>query len=146
LFRDFRYRQLFDTVSTLGAPDNNAIRSILAIATHGDDTTASKICSPAKTAAAATSRPRQRAVIKNIEPVLYLFKWLRETEYEEPEQQVWLTENLLSLCSGNIQNRMLCCQSGVILELIKVLQLWRRLNPKSAVALLRLVELLGKKA
>ena len=130
-------------MSTLGAPDNNAIRSILAIATHGDDTTTTGAVQSGSPAATAGLKLK-RAVIKNIEPVLYLFKWLRETEYDEPEQQIWLTENLLALCSSNIQNRMLCCQSGVILELIKVLQLWDRLNPKSAVALLRLIELLGE--
>ena len=83
--------------------------------------------------------------LKNIQPILYLLKWLSETEYENANQQVWLCENLRGLCAANIQNKMLCCQSGLILKIVETLKMAHsRLDGKSAVELLLLLKSLGK--
>lgn len=46
-----------------------------------------------------------RPLIQNIQPVKALLQWLTETEYENFDQQVWLTESLHNLCTSNIQNK-----------------------------------------
>ena len=118
------YKRLFDLVGRLGMPDRKTLEAILSMATHGSDHQDDKL-------------------VKNIEPITYLLKWIAESDFENHEQQVWLTESLLAVCSASIQNRMLCCQSGTILNVLNVLQRHERLHGRSAVALLRLVECLG---
>ncbi len=120
------YKQLFDVVESLGMPDKNTLHAILSMATHSSDQT--------------TSKSKQ---IKNIEPIKYLLKWIAESDFENHQLQVWLTENLLTVCSSSIQNKMLCCQTGTILDVMRVLDLHSRLHDRSAVALLRLIESLG---
>lgn len=119
------YSKLFEIVNSLGPPDSNILKSILAISTHGEDPNG------------------QLNLIRNIEPITYLLKWISETDYENLEQQVWLTESLNTLCGANIQNKMLCCQSGVIRQLVKVLSKFDRLHEKSAIEILKLIESLG---
>ena len=94
------YKQLFDIVERLGMPDRSTLEAILSMATHGSD----------------------EGFVKNIEPVTYLLKWIAESDFENHQLQVWLTESLLAVCSSSIQNRMLCCQSGTILDVLNVLQ------------------------
>ena len=75
---------------------------------------------------------------------MYLLKWLSETDYENPNQQIWLCENLRSVCAANIQNKMLCCQSGLIFSLVQTLsQAHSRLDGKSVIELLLLLKSLG---
>ena len=118
------YKRLFDLVGRLGMPDRKTLEAILSMSTHGSDHQDDKL-------------------VKNIEPITYLLKWIAESDFENHELQVWLTESLLAVCSASIQNRMLCCQSGTILNVLNVLQRHERLHGRSAVALLRLVECLG---
>lgn len=121
------FDDLFNEVNGLGSPDSNILRSILAMATHGQDPT-----------------QHRRKLIKNVQPILYLLKWLSETEYENATQQVWLCECLRGLCSANIQNKMLSCQSGLILRIVETLKKAHdRLDGKSAVELLLLLKSLG---
>ena len=95
------------------------------MATHGDDI--------------------EKKNLKNIQPIVYLLKWLSETEYENANQQVWLCEHLRGLCAANIQNKMLCCSSGLILKIVETLKMaHNRLDGKSAVELLLLLKSLGK--
>eukprot|EP00095_Tigriopus_kingsejongensis_P009861 snap_masked-scaffold853_size88743-processed-gene-0.4 protein:Tk09861 transcript:snap_masked-scaffold853_size88743-processed-gene-0.4-mRNA-1 annotation:"neurobeachin-like protein 1 isoform x3" len=119
------YSRLFELVNSLGPPDSNILRAILSISTHGGDPTESE------------------TLIRNIEPITYLLRWIAETDYEDLEQQVWLTSSLNGLCSANIQNKMLCCQSGIIRQLIKVLTCFESLHEKSGIEILKLIESLG---
>ena len=64
-----------------------------------------------------TTNSSKHKIIKTVQPILYLLKWLSETEYEHINQQIWLCENLRSLCAANLQNKMLCCQNGLILKI-----------------------------
>jgi hypothetical protein len=68
-----------------------------------------------------TKEKKPKRFLKNIQPILYLLKWLTETDYENANQQLWLCENLRSVCAANIQNKMLCCQSGLIFSLVQTL-------------------------
>ena len=87
--------------------------------------------------------PRQK-LIKTVQPILYLLKWLSETEYEHINQQIWLCENLRALCGANMQNKMLCCKNGLILKIVETLsKAHNRLDGKSAVELLLLLKSLG---
>lgn len=125
------YQELFAEVNGLGLPDATILQSILAMASHGQ---------PPK----SSENPRPKKFLKNIQPVLYLLKWLSETDYENASQQVWLCENLRSLCASNIQNKMLCCSSGLILSIVETLQkAHMRLDGKSAIELLLLLKSLG---
>ena len=103
------YTQLFEIVDSVGPPDSSTLQSVLSMATPGDDKR-----------------------IRNIKPVVHLIRWVHTTNYENPEQQVWLTEAINALCTASIQNRMLCCQSSVIVELIQTLRSHQRLDPRSA--------------
>ncbi len=122
------YAKLFEVVGDQGPPEIGTLRSILAMATHGNSSVGP-------------------TVIKNIEPVLYLLRWIREADYGEGEDwqeiQVWLAERLRRVCSCCIQNKMLCCQSGVLLELVECLKAHQGLAHRSSVELLRLSESLG---
>ena len=119
------YEELFNEVNGLGPPNTNTLKAILAMATHGSDI--------------------EKKNLKNIQPIVYLLKWLSETEYENANQQVWLCEHLRGLCAANIQNKMLCCSSGLILKIVETLKMaHNRLDGKSAVELLLLLKSLGK--
>ena len=121
------YQRLFDLVERLGMPDRTTLEAILSMATHGGG-----------------EGQNGSNLIRNIEPITYLLQWIADSDFENHPLQVWLTESLLAVCSASIQNRMLCCQSGTILNVIDVLQRRHdRLHGRSAVALLRLVECLG---
>ena len=74
-------------MSSLGPTDYNTLHTILAMATYGEDLTQGK--------------PQ----IQNLQPVKALLTWLTETEYENHDQQVWLTEALYNLCTASIQNK-----------------------------------------
>ena len=124
------YQRLFDLVERLGMPDRTTLEAILSMATHGGG--------------GDSGQDNSSRLIRNIEPITYLLKWIADSDFENHPLQVWLTESLLSVCSASIQNRMLCCQSGTILNVLDVLQRrHNRLHGRSAVALLRLVECLG---
>ena len=45
-----------------------------------------------------------RAVIQNIQPIKALLTWLTETEYQNYDQQVWLTEALHNLCVASLKS------------------------------------------
>ena len=88
--------------------------------------------------------PTTEAKIRNIEPIKKLLLWLTETDYENHDQQVWLTEALLNLCCASIQNRQLCCKNGLIVTVVATLRCQQRLQRLSAEFLLRLIEVLGQ--
>ena len=91
-----------------------------------------------------TKEPRKKRFLRNIQPILYLLKWLTETDYENCSQQVWLCESLRGLCANNIQNKMLCCEFGLILHIVTTLEKsYQRLDGKSAIELLLLLKSLG---
>ena len=121
--KDEGHTRLFSVVSNCGPTDYSTLHAILALATYGED-------------------PTTGAQIRNIEPVKKLLMWLTETEYENHDQQVWLTEALLNLCRASVQNKQLCCQSGVVITAVGTLRCHRRLQALSAEFLLRLVETL----
>ena len=123
--RDGGHSRLFDVVSNCGPTDYSTLHAILAMATYGED-------------------PTTGAQIRNIEPIKKLLLWLTETEYENHDQQVWLTEALLNLCRASIQNRQLCCKSGLIVTVVATLRCQQRLQRLSAEFLLRLIEVLGQ--
>jgi len=58
--------------------------------------------------------------------------------------QVWLTEALYSLCTASLQNRSLCCASGLLQDIERALRAHARLQRLSADFLLRLAEMLGQ--
>jgi hypothetical protein len=131
------YKFLFDVVEELGSPDSSTLHAVLAMATHGDqDMTLDK-----RRGFRGDEQPPQR--IRNVQPISYLLRWMRETDYEDPEMQAWLATRLNSLCSSSIQNKMLCCQSGIILQLIQCLKEHGRLRHRTVIELLRLIESLG---
>ena len=84
---EYNFRKLFAIVSSLGPTDYNTLHTILAMATYGEDPTLG------------------RPVIQNIQPIKALLTWLTETEYENHDQQVWLTEALHNLCVASLQNK-----------------------------------------
>ncbi|XP_040571294.2 LOW QUALITY PROTEIN: neurobeachin-like protein 1 [Lepeophtheirus salmonis] len=117
------YSMLFNIISGLGPPDTNILHSILYMATHGKELSDN---------------------IQNVKPLVYLLRWITETDYENGAQQVWLCQAIRVLCTSNIQNKALCCDSGIILEIIHTLKCFDRLEHKSASELLKLLESLGK--
>jgi hypothetical protein len=121
------YREIFNIASGLGSPSASVLGAILSLASF---------CS-----GPSDSRLPER--IRNVEPITYLLQWMANTDFDSMDLQVWLAESLRGLCSATIQNKMLCCRSGVIVELIKVLQNFERLSQRSAVEILKLIESLG---
>jgi predicted nucleic acid-binding protein len=57
---------------------------------------------------------------------------------------VWLTEALYNLCTASLQNRNLCCSSGLLTDIVSALRCHDRLQRPSADHLLRLLETLGQ--
>ena len=108
-------------------PDNNTLYSLLAMSTHGEDPT------------------KGEKKILSVEPILYLIKWIVETEHENINQQTWLIESLYTISCCNMQNKMLCCQSGVLVALINALKDgYKKLDPKCAMEILKMIETLGQ--
>jgi len=132
------YRKLFEIVEGLGSPDSSTLLAVLAMATHGDD----ELTMHDKRLGTREKLDRPQ-VIQNVEPISCLLRWMRETDYEDPEIQTWLAMRLHALCSSSIQNKMLCCQFGVILQIIECLKKHSRLRHRTAIELLKLVERLG---
>ncbi len=126
------YKELFAAVEELGPPDANTLNAILAMATHGESIS-------------HLDKERLRGVVvRNVDPILCLLRWMRETEFEiDTEKQSWLAERIFTLCSANIRNKMLCCQSGMLLELTRCLNSYQRLGTRTAIELVRLIEALG---
>ena len=122
------YENLFSLLNQIpNGPDNNTLYSLLAMSTHGDDPT------------------KGEKKIRSVEPILYLIRWIVETEYENVSQQSWLIESLYIIGCCNMQNKMLCCQSGVLVALINALKDgYKKLDPKCAMEILRMIETLGQ--
>lgn len=122
------YENLFYILNRIpNGPDNNTLHSLLAMATHGEDPTMG-----------------QRLIL-SVEPILYLVRWITETDLENVTQQSWLIESLNELCCSNTQNKMLCCQSGVLVALIDALKDgYKKLDPRCAMEILKIIETLGQ--
>eukprot|EP00090_Calanus_glacialis_P023550 TRINITY_DN363_c0_g1_i1.p1 TRINITY_DN363_c0_g1~~TRINITY_DN363_c0_g1_i1.p1 ORF type:complete len:2732 (-),score=430.45 TRINITY_DN363_c0_g1_i1:184-7587(-) len=120
------YNKLFEVVIGCGPTDYNTLHAILSMSTYGEDPSVGG------------------THIKNIQPIKKLLKWLTETEYENHDQQVWLTESLHNLCIASIQNKMLCCHYGLIKDIVDTLCCHERLQKLSAEFLLKLIEILGQ--
>ena len=72
------YDLLFNEVNNLGGPpDLSILKAILSMATHGQDLILE-----------TTSSSKSRLILKTVQPILYLLKWLSTTEYEHVNQQV----------------------------------------------------------
>ena len=72
------YDLLFNEVNNLGGPpDVSILKAILSMATHGQDLILE-----------TTSSSKSRLILKTVQPILYLLKWLSTTEYEHVNQQV----------------------------------------------------------
>ena len=124
------YDKLFRVMNECGTPpDTDTLKAVMSMAIDGDN--------------ADSGDNVSRCRIRNIEPVLYLIEWIKDTDYEDHDQQVWLTGALHDLCISCLQNRMLCCQSEVIVAIINVLRTHHKLNQKTAIQLLKLLESLG---
>ena len=123
------YDNIFNTLNMIpNGPDSNILNSLLAMATHG-----------------TTSANCQKGIILSVEPILYLIRWIKETNYENITQQAWLIESLHELCCFNMQNKMLCCQSGVLVALTDVLKVsYKKLDPRCALQILKMIEALGQ--
>ena len=122
------YENLFNLLNQIpNGPDNNTLYSLLAMSTHGEDPT------------------KGEKKILSVEPILYLIKWIVETEHENINQQTWLIESLYTISCCNMQNKMLCCQSGVLVALINALKDgYKKLDPKCAMEILKMIETLGQ--
>ena len=71
------YDLLFNEVNNLGGPpDMSILKAILSMATHGQDLILEN------------SSSKSRLILKTVQPILYLLKWLSTTEYEHVNQQV----------------------------------------------------------
>ena len=122
------YENLYNLLNQIpNGPDNNTLFSLLAMSTHGEDPT------------------KGEKKILSVEPILYLIKWIVETEHENINQQTWLIESLYTISCCNMQNKMLCCQSGVLVALINALKDgYKKLDPKCAMEILKMIETLGQ--
>ena len=75
------YDLLFNEVNNLGGPpDMSILKAILSMATHGQDLLIME--------QEISSSSKSRLILKTVQPILYLLKWLSTTEYEHVNQQV----------------------------------------------------------
>ena len=121
------YDNLFDIINRMTpGPDSSTLHSLLLMSTHGEDPTDG------------------RKAILSVKPISYLIQWITQTDCENVVQQNWLIKSLNELCCANHQNKMLCCQSGVMVKLITALkESYRKLDPRSAMEILKMIECLG---
>ena len=68
------YQRLFDLVERLGMPDRTTLEAILSMATHGG----------------GRNEQNCSSLIRNIEPITYLLKWIADSDFENHLLQVWL--------------------------------------------------------
>eukprot|EP00105_Crassostrea_gigas_P036363 XP_019920511.1 PREDICTED: neurobeachin-like protein 1 [Crassostrea gigas] len=79
-------------------------------------------------------------MIRNVQSALMLLCWL--PDIQSKELQIWLAEHLCTLSSQK-QNKMNCCNEGMISAIIKVLGRQKQIDPKAVALLINLLETLG---
>lgn len=67
-------------------------------------------------------------MIRNVQSALMLLCWL--PDIQSKELQIWLAEHLCTLSSQK-QNKMNCCNEGMISAIIKVLGRQKQIDPKA---------------
>lgn len=65
----------------------------------------------------------------NTEAAIMLLRWL--PDIQSRELQVWLAEQLASLCCQGHRSRMSCCSSGMISHIIMVLGRQKQIDHKA---------------
>ncbi|XP_078323505.1 neurobeachin-like protein 1 isoform X4 [Crassostrea virginica] len=79
-------------------------------------------------------------VIRNVQSALMLLCWL--PDIQSKELQIWLADHLCAL-SAQKQNKMNCCNEGMISAIIRVLGRQKQIDPKAVGLLINLLETLG---
>lgn len=79
-------------------------------------------------------------MIRNVQSAIMLLCWL--PDIQSKELQIWLAEHLCTLSSQK-QNKMNCCNEGMISAIIKVLGRQKQIDPKAVALLINLLETLG---
>ncbi|XP_061165431.1 neurobeachin-like protein 1 isoform X2 [Saccostrea echinata] len=79
-------------------------------------------------------------MIRNVQSALMLLCWL--PDIQSKELQIWLADHLCALSSQK-QNKMNCCNEGMISAIIKVLGRQKQIDPKAVALLINLLETLG---
>lgn len=67
-------------------------------------------------------------MIRNVQSAIMLLCWL--PDIQSKELQIWLAEHLCTLSSQK-QNKMNCCNEGMISAIIKVLGRQKQIDPKA---------------
>lgn len=116
------YERLFESIESFGQPCEATLKAVLALSTFemGDD------------------------CIRSTEPIIWLLRWMIKSD--KSDNKVWLSEALFALCSSSLQNKMLSCESGVLLLAVEALEAHRNLDQKSVIEMLKLIETLGRQS
>ncbi|XP_025103761.1 neurobeachin-like protein 1 isoform X2 [Pomacea canaliculata] len=124
LFREkVSYQWFIEALKSLGQPSTELLKTLLDLVVED------------------TYESGNKMQVCNTEAAIMLLRWL--PDIQSRELQVWLAEQLASLCCQGHRSRMSCCSSGMISHIIMVLGRQKQIDHKAVGHLISLVESLG---
>ncbi|XP_060592045.1 neurobeachin-like protein 1, partial [Ruditapes philippinarum] len=117
------YGRFVEVLKSLGQPSMDLLKSVLHLVVEGD------------------YEENCTYNIHNTHAAIMLIQWL--PDIQSHDLQIWLAEHLRQLCSSNHNNKMNCCNNGMIVAILCVLGREKQINPAAVSHLIGLLESLG---
>ncbi|XP_039288398.1 neurobeachin-like protein 1 isoform X2 [Nilaparvata lugens] len=116
------YEKLFSALQLYGKPDRLVLEALIAMTTESEDP--------------------NLLTLSNPETLIQLIGWV---SHLDEENQIWMTNRLLKICTFNSNSLNLSCETGVITAVCNVLasQTVANLNSKALAELVQLLEALA---
>ncbi|OWF44124.1 neurobeachin-like protein 1 isoform X3 [Mizuhopecten yessoensis] len=117
------YTKFVEALKSLGQPSIELLRAVLNLVVEGEfDET-------------------KEHNVQNTQAAVMLLCWL--PDIQSHDLQIWLSESLSKLCGKGHNNKMNCCNDGMISAILTVLGRERQINQKAVGHLISLLESLG---
>ncbi|KAK3582874.1 hypothetical protein CHS0354_012486 [Potamilus streckersoni] len=118
------YERLVESLKCIGQPSVELLKSVLNLVLEG-----------------TYDEKHESHTVHNTQAAMMLIQWL--PDIQSHDLQIWLSENLRSLCTYGHNNKMNCCKDGLISAILTVLGRERQINSKAVGNLIGLLEGLG---
>ncbi|KAL4217498.1 Neurobeachin-like protein 1 [Mactra antiquata] len=117
------YDRFLDVLKSLGQPSMQLLKSVLNLVVE------------------SLYEENKQFTVYNTEAAIMLIQWV--PDIQSHDYQIWLTEHLRQLCCCDHNNKMNCCNDGMISAILTVLSRVRQINSSAVSHLIGLLESLG---
>ncbi|XP_053386541.1 neurobeachin-like protein 1 [Mercenaria mercenaria] len=117
------YGKFVEVLKSLGQPSMDLLKSVLSLVVEG------------------VYEENCTYTVHNTHAAIMLIQWL--PDIQSHDLQIWLMEHLRQLCSSDHNNKMNCCNNGMIGAILSVLGREKQINPAAVSHLIGLLESLG---